>query len=83
MDTIEIRVCNKGGACSFCGKPPAVAGGTWATLTCQGGAIEGDQIKLVNPAHHLQFCEMKIYGRSKLDTFAAVFALWCQKAKAS
>ena len=64
MDTIEIRVCNKGGACSFCGKPAAVAAGTWATITCQGGAIEGDEIKLVNPVHHLQFCEMKIYGTS-------------------
>ena len=60
MDTIEIRVCNKGGSCNFCGKPPDVQPETWATVTCQGGAMEGNEIQLVNPVHRLQFCEMKI-----------------------
>lgn len=62
LAAIEIRVCTKGGACSYCGNPAAVGGGQWATINCQGGPLEGNEIQLTNPRQYLQFCEMKIYG---------------------
>ena len=65
QDLIEIRVCEDsiGDKCTFCGNPPAgVAGSSWATVTCIDGPITGIQLRFANPFHHLQFCEMKIYG---------------------
>ena len=65
LDKINIKVCIKGGACHICGNPDAVPGGSWSTVTCMGGPIEGNEIQLRNEAHHLQFCEMVIYGIRK------------------
>ena len=62
LGSIQIQVCQKGGACKTCGSPPSVPEGTWAWLDCAGGPIVGNEIKMTNPVEHLQFCEMEIYG---------------------
>ena len=63
LDSIQINVCVKGGACKLCGSPEAVAGGQWSAVACKGGPIKGNEIQLINPSTYLQFCELKVYGQ--------------------
>lgn len=65
MQGLKINVCNSESGCMECGKAPSTSKkGRWTWVKCENGPINGTEIQLSHPSDHVQFCEIRILGKT-------------------
>ena len=76
LGNIAVQVCDGANGCTACGKFQANAGGAWGSLDCNGHGAIGTTVKLANPADHLQFCEMEMFGTGNFSISPVFNGKW-------
>ena len=62
---IKIQVCEDS-KCQLCGYTTATPESAWATVDCANGPLKGNTVTLDGTNSGLNFCEIKIQGKSKI-----------------
>ena len=66
IEGIFVSVCRfPDETCLPCGVIRMVSAGEWTSLYCDGGWLEGNQLKLEHSYERLQFCEINVFGIEK------------------